>query len=104
MFPAVVPGGEPVPLGFPQDLLIAVPTDPVVLLLELSGALLGVPDGAVLSVRQAHFSPVTVWVDVQPGAVLGQRHYDGLPSPRVLGGHREAQTEAGHHRQQQTDR
>ena len=104
MFPAVVPGCEPVPLSLPQDLLIALPTEPVVLPLELSRAPLGVPDGAVLSIGQAHLASVTVGVDVQPGAVLGQRHYDGLPSPRVLGGHREAQTEAGHQRQQQADR
>ena len=106
MFPAVVPGCEPVPLGFPQDLLVAVPADPVVLVLEPRGADLAGPGGAVLGVRQADLASVTVGVDVQSGAVLGQRHDDGLPSPRVLGlpGHREAQTEAGHHRQQQTDR
>jgi len=104
VFPAVVPGCEPIPLGFPQDLLIALPAEPVVLPLELSGADLVLPDGAILSVRQANLAAVTVWVDVQPGPVLGQRHYDGFSSPRVLGGHCEAQTEAGHHRQQQSDR
>ena len=104
MLPAVVPGCEPVPPGFPEDLLVAVPTEPVVLVLELSGSDLVLPDGTVLSVGEANLAPVTVRVDVQAGPVLRQRDDDGFSSPCVLARHREAQAEAGHHRQQQGDR
>ena len=102
VLPAVVPGCEPVPPGFFKNLLIAVPTVPVVFPLELSGPDFVLSDGAVLSVREANLAPVTVRGDVQSGPVLGQRDDDGLSSPRVLGRRREA--EAGHHRQQQGDR
>ena len=45
--PAVVPRGEPVPLGVSQHLLITLPAEPVGLALELSGSSLTLSSGAL---------------------------------------------------------
>ena len=101
--PAVVPSCEPVPLCLPQHLLVALPAEPVCLVLERGCSYFALPFSARQGLWEANLPLVTVGVDIVPRPVLGQGDYDGFSSPRPRAElSRHGQT--GHQGQQQGDR
>ena len=101
--PAVVPGSEPVPPRLPQHVLIALPAEPVGLVLELSSSNFSLSLSTLQGLWKADLALVTVGIHVLPRLVLGQRDYDGLSSPRRAGAELGRHGQAGHQGQQEDD-
>ena len=83
-FPAVVSGSEPVPLGVPQHLFIALPTKPVSLALEPRGPNPALSDCTFAGHGETDLALVTVWVHISSRGILGQGDYDNSTLSNIV--------------------